>query len=85
MPRFDSEFCTGLLLARLTTFSALENAASSILLLFLEGLFDLGEFLFEAGEGLFDPGEGLFEAGEGLFDPGEGLLDCSEFSFEDKV
>ena len=49
-----AEFSTGffvlLLLARLTLFSSLEKAASSILLLILEGLLDPGEGLVELSE-----------------------------------
>ena len=45
---FAPEFCAGLLLTRLTPFSVFEKAASSILLLVLEGLLDLGEGLLDA-------------------------------------
>ena len=43
MTGFVPEFFAGLLLALLKPFSALEKAASSILLLVLEGLLDPGE------------------------------------------
>ena len=47
---FAPEFFALLLLARLTPFSALENAASSILLLVVEGLLDRGEGVVEFSE-----------------------------------
>ena len=47
---FEPEFFAGLLLARLETFSELEKAASSILLLVLEGLLDLVEGLVALSE-----------------------------------
>ena len=53
-----------LLLALLTRFSELEKAASSTLLLALEGLFDPGEGLFELSEFNLED-----DAWEGLEDP----------------
>ncbi len=47
---FTLEFSAGLLLTRLTAFPELEKAASSILLLVLEGLFDPGEGLLKSSD-----------------------------------
>ena len=47
---FAPEFFALLLVARLTPFSALEKAASSIFLLVLEDLLDPGEGLVELSE-----------------------------------
>ena len=47
---FTPEFFSDLLLGRLTAFSALEKAASSITLLVLESLFDPGDRLFALSE-----------------------------------
>ena len=89
LPGFSPEFFPCPLLARLTTFSELEKAASSILFLLLEDL--LAEVV--PGEGLSAPGEGLLPPGEGLLAPGEDLLDLenelvrllSESSLEDTL
>ena len=45
LPGLSPGFFPGLLLGRLTTLSALEKAASSMLLLVLEGLLEAGEGL----------------------------------------
>ena len=59
-----AEFCETLRPDRLTPFSELEKAASSILFLVLEGLIDPGEGLFELSEFNLED-----DAWEGLEDP----------------
>ena len=61
LPGLSPGFFTGLLLGRLTTLSALEKAASSILFLFLEGLIDREDDLSDLEDGLLRLSESSLE------------------------